>query len=391
MQLHFLKKIKSFLLANVTSSVLMAMSVVFTGRLYTPSQFGDFGVFVSLTTIASSIMFLRFEQCVLNHYKKYSISISQLSALIGLIVIILLYPVLILYGLVGVALCSFFICLNSLYVFFCTRHLKYNEAGWIGLIRVVIMIIVQVMLSDSDLNGLIVGYASSYVITTVPFIITICKVLPKRTTLTALLKRNATYCLYGLPQTLLNTMLNNLVPLFLSAVYNVVIVGYYTMAMRCIQLPHRVIVNAIRGVVTSTYSDKSKSQRKAFFYKSTGLLFLIAVIIFPIGVVSADSIIEISIGTQWLPASSIVAILSIWMFFSFINVPAVSYLSFTKNTKALLKMEVFFGFLKISSGLISWILNLDYLIFIGIFSVASAIHSVYAIFYVHRGFGETSY
>jgi O-antigen/teichoic acid export membrane protein len=125
-------------------------------------------------------------------------------------------------------------------------------------------------------------------------------------------------------------------PTFMLALYfNPEIVGLYSLGTRVVELPSRVVGQAIGQVF---YQDASDAHREGQLAGLAGSMFsgLITIGFWPfllLGVIG-DSLFSIILGEEWRVAGEFVQILCIWRFFVFVEAPILALFNVTERQKA---------------------------------------------------------
>tara|TARA_Y100000588_G_scaffold269311_1_gene284656 strand:- start:2864 stop:4051 length:1188 start_codon:yes stop_codon:yes gene_type:complete len=308
---------------NVVSLPLLAF-------VYEPESFGLLGLYTSYCAVSSALIALRFE------YAISSANNEDLESLLGLVFflsLIFFLPVLFIFylftdGLVislCLALASIFIAFYNAYQAYFVRKGLVNKASSMLVFRVIIMLLIQFAFSKYEM-GLFIGFFFSYIITVFIFSNYIEFYFSSRE-LKYTFDKYISFLKFNFPHTLLNVLGNNLPYSIIEKIYGVEALGYFTMAMKVVQIPHRLISNALRQVISSQFTSSDIKETMKYYRKSTLALLIVSIVIFFPLYLSAGLIFTMFLGEQWTGAGEIVSLLCIWFAFSLCNVPSISLLT----------------------------------------------------------------
>lgn len=190
---------------------------------------------------------------------------------------------------------------------------------------------------------------------------------------------------YSTPQALLNALSQNMPVFLLATYYGAEIVGLYAISLRLLQLPVSLVSQSVRQVFLQQASAASADAQRvpAMFRKLTLSLAAVAIVPAVILAVFGPDIFQAVLGKEWNEAGQYARWMILWLFFLFVNPPAIVLTTVYRMQRMLLIFECAllafrFGALYIGGKYLS---ALDC---IALYSIVGALFNVYLILYVHR-------
>lgn len=151
----------------------------------------------------------------------------------------------------------------------------------------------------------------------------------QRSPMLAALKRFRKFALIDTWGGLINTLSWQLPTLMLSSLFSSTVVGFYGLSNRVITLPLTLIGNAIGQVFFQQAADLRNDSPALIYTIKTVFQILVALSLFPALVltISGKELFIAVFGNHWTEAGIYAQILGIWMFFLFISSPLAVILS----------------------------------------------------------------
>lgn len=138
------------------------------------------------------------------------------------------------------------------------------------------------------------------------------------------------FILYNTPAVLVNTVALQLPVFMIARYFGPEFVGYYVLAIKLIEVPLKIVGNAISQVYYKQAADIFHSAPESLLqlYRQT-VAKLSLIMIFPTVLVMAlaEPIVPLVLGDSWSEVGSIMMYLVVWKFFEFINYPVSSTLT----------------------------------------------------------------
>lgn len=186
---------------------------------------------------------------------------------------------------------------------------------------------------------------------------------------------------YRSPQMLLNAMSQSIPVLLLMSFVGPVAVGYYTIARTALNAPIQLLGKSIGDVfyprITEAYHKGEDMY--GLIKKATLVLAVIGLVPFGIIIFFGPAIFELVFGEGWNVAGTYASWLSLWLFFLFINNPAVRSLPVLKAQKFHLNFTIISLITRISGMLIGFLLFNNEIVAIAIFSITGAVLNIFLI------------
>jgi O-antigen/teichoic acid export membrane protein len=155
-------------------------------------------------------------------------------------------------------------------------------------------------------------------------------------------RRYRDFPLYRAPQALLSTVSRSLPSLLFAALFGPTIAGYYAIAQSVLYLPVSLVAISVGKVLLPRIAAQAHGgdTLRPFILRATMGLALLAAVPFGCAIVFGPTLFMRVFGAQWREAGVFARWLAVWMFFHFINVPAVQSLTFTTSNRLLLVWQV---------------------------------------------------
>jgi O-antigen/teichoic acid export membrane protein len=158
-----------------------------------------------------------------------------------------------------------------------------------------------------------------------------------------LAKRYSDFPFLRAPQVLLNSVSQSLPVVMLAAYYGPTSAGFYSIAIAVLGLPVVLIGNSVMQVFYPRINEAihSGEDAKALIIKATIGLALSGVLPFAVVILVGPTLFGFVFGSEWHIAGTYAQWLSIWLFFQYINKPAVSAIPALRLQRGLLIYELF--------------------------------------------------
>jgi O-antigen/teichoic acid export membrane protein len=351
----FLRKLSMLVGGTIAGQAILVLASPLLTRLFTPAEFGLFGVFAALTSIAAVASALRFEFAIPNvKDDQTAAALAMVAALSSAgLALLLLLPIWLFgdrfamllkspnlvswlwflplavfcFGLSGTlaywSLRRGHIAINAI-----SRTLKFGgQAGGQILLG----------LANGGVFSLIMGYVIGLVASFAHYALRlspsdrslICTQPPKRLGRAA--RENWRYPTFSLPTALLESLCQHTPVLLLVALYDPSIGGFYALAQRVIGMPVRMLSEAasqvFHGELRTTKSNElfHLFLRTLFLFLGLGITFMIP--LFFLG----PWLFSLVFGAPWRDAGAIVQILMPLYFLRFILSPISQLLYFINH------------------------------------------------------------
>lgn len=376
----FLKNIMLLVSGTLLAQIISIVSSPILTRVYTPSDFGEYGVFTSFTSILSVFVCLRYEMAlVIPKEKKQAIAIYVLSLLLCvvnslIVAIVLFFCGVKFYVFLGINANGVWGFLLPIYIFFSgvfsinnywfTREGKFKSLARRQIIYMILIVTIEIVLSFflPKGNGLGMILGATIALTTTSFILIIIFFrdnfhLIKMTTFKDL-KREAfkykEFPLFSSWTAIINTLSFSLPTLMLTFYYSTEVVGCYNLSYKILDLP----ISLVGGAVAQAFYPQLNSAEN--FEKKRQLTIAVFNNLLELGFVplmllsiAAPWIFSAIFGSEWIMTGYYTRLLSLWLLVVFVSSPISNLYVVMKKQKEGLIMNVLmliFRFISLSVG-----------------------------------------
>lgn len=346
---------------SISNIIMYALPIVVTpilSRIYSPSDFGEWGIFSSYVAIITIILFCGFENLIIKADSKELKSILSLCIFIGICTISIAgiiirvgtsYDIFFLQNIPNKKLLILYLIAYFIYTIaynISNRYEQYNTLSLANLIQggsQAILRIIFGLIVLTYINGLILGTTLSLLITGIYIFYTLN--LNFRGTKTSLkdmchiVKKYYKFPLYDAPSSLLSFAAFNLPLIILSYFFDKSSIGCYSIIIQLLLMPMTLIGSSMGRVYYQELSQvetyQEISSKTTMILKITAIISIIPLIAISLG---GDKIIILFLGKQWSTVSTIALCLSLWAFPTILTQPLLPIF------RALNKQEVLLGY-----------------------------------------------
>lgn len=329
--------VRNTLKLSSSNFILVFLPLIVTpilSRVYTPEEFGDWGIFSSVFYIVTAFLFFSYENTIVKTTNEDEIdSLVWLNFIVSQVVIILVYVVFLVGYYANIKFFTTFPCpkllllLLFIYVFhiICTslanRNKQYSSIAIANLIGGICQPLFRILIGVFSLlpYGLIIGNVLSQVVTTVYLALLKKQKLLHgirnfdKETIKYLVVKYKKFPLYDAPARMVEFSLSNIALIILTLFWSKDLLGSYSMVLQFLILPISLIGSAIGNVYYREISEHSinhaevsnitiQAARMTFSLSLLPLLFLI---------LGGDFLLVLFLGEKWQAASPIALCLSI--------------------------------------------------------------------------------
>lgn len=368
------------------------LSLIFApilARLYSPEEFGSYGLILSLIALLSGASTLRYEQAILISENNERKDVLDTVVILNLFMSLLFFLIVMILEFLGYItnLNSIWlmvgIFITSNYNIFRIYNLKVDNISKVtvvDLIKSLILNISQFTLSFSIIKkeGLIVGMIFSLLVPLLLYVkFSVWDIKKAKFSKKVFFKYNK-FAKYSLPEYFINMLSQQLPIYYFYSIYDTYSVGLYVFADKIVRIP-------VQFLSKSVYQVICKEENLSFyqyFIKPTLMLSVVSSIVFiPIAIFGGD-IVRIYLGEKWIDSGILISYLCLWMSFAFIKSPSSAFLTKNMMQKEMFSLELFGMLIKLSTLVISSKYT-DFTITVLCFCVASAITNLMYIVFVY--------
>lgn len=330
---------------TIAQAIPIAISPILT-RIYTPEDFGVLALFISISGIFGSIATARYELAIMLPEKEsdainitaLGISISFFLSLFLLLIVIIFNTYLV--NLIGNPLISvwlyfiplivFFIGVYNALYYFNTRKKYFKNIAGANITKSIIVSSLQLSIKfiKGGAFGLVTGYIVSYFAAILFFLRRLKKEVNFRGTVTPekmkkMARRYIKFPKFSLWATLANTLSTNLLEIFLSTVYSIATLGFYSLSNRVLGLPSALLGDAVGKVFFQKATEEKHKTGKAIntFTSTLKYLVLIGIPAYSILFFVVEDAFAFIFGEEWRIAGIYSRYLVLFYFIRFIMAP----------------------------------------------------------------------
>lgn len=159
----------------------------------------------------------------------------------------------------------------------------------------------------------------------------------------ALAKRHGDFPLLRAPQVLINSVSQSLPVMMLAAFYGTSSAGFYSIALAVLGIPVALIGGSVMQVFYPRINEAIHRGEdvRTLIVKATVGLALSGALPFAVVIIAGPMLFSFVFGSEWRIAGIYAQWLSLWLFFQYINKPAVSAIPALEIQRGLLIYELF--------------------------------------------------
>ncbi len=404
----FLRNILVLMSGTVIAQVITVIVSPILTRLFNPAAFGVFGIYMSIVSIVTAIVTMRYDQALMlpNNNKNAAhlfwaaiFSVIAVSAISLILCLAFFKQIILLLKIeeigMWILLFPFSIFLSGLYLTLTSwfaRQKKFKKDSISQMVRSTAANSAQV--SSGVFNagpvGLIAGNILGDLLSSFTLIFQmrhddkqILKEGLHYHSIKQLGKQYSDFPIYSSTQNFLNAISQNIPVLLLAKFFGPVIVGYYALGVRVLQLPMNFILTSLRQVLFQRASEIHNAQGDTYnlFKKTTLGLFGIAVVPALIIIAFGPFLFGLILGKNWATAGEYARWLIIWLGVGFINPPAILFAQIYRKQKFLFFQDLALLFSRVSTLIIGG-LYFDALGSIIMYSIIGFVFNSFIILYM---------
>lgn len=363
--------------AGISQIIPILASPILT-RVYLPNEFGEYAFFVSVVSLISIFMSLKFDGILISAGKDNRNSLVFFS--LGFSIVLFL-PIMLID--IYIALASLCNVINVIGFSYLISSSRFNFNSTFSIIRAMINTFGAVIFGFLTVSsGQIYAYVLAYSVLSVVFIMLFYRdgvfsncdcSFPIQ-----VLKRKSCYML---PQALLSVMYKN-GPIYILTFFALNnYLGFYSLALKILLMPSLVITSALYSYFYKWYmglsGDTETSFRRCMLKVSVSMFFIYAPIF-----IFGEYLFAVVFGNNWSEAGVLASYLVPWLLLSQIS-GTFSFMFVVHNkVKFQLKFELIYSI--VSLGVLFFLLSIKIDVFYAlvIYSLVSSLFILYQILYI---------
>ncbi|KZZ64472.1 hypothetical protein A3765_12760 [Oleiphilus sp. HI0130] len=332
-------------------------------RIYDPEAFGNFQILLSTVGLFSVISCFRYEMAIVLPKSRSEANAVYTLALLLLVLFTLFVSVLlffvgeVLLSLLGAQVLVPYLHFLVVAIFFSglvqiARYVltKDKRFGELGENRVV---------ESASAQGLKIGlglaspsFLSLFISQLVGYVLSLYLAMRRRSVkvvwshkrLFCVLRKYRKFFLFNTPAVFINTLALQLPVFMIARYFGAEYVAYYVMAVKLIEVPLKVVGNAISQVYYKQAADVFNHGTQALLdlYKSTVLKLALIIALPALGIYFlAEPLVPYLLGESWSQTGQVMSLLILWKFFEFVNYPVSTTLTVLNAQHIDLGLKVF--------------------------------------------------
>jgi O-antigen/teichoic acid export membrane protein len=390
-------------------AIIVLASPVLT-RIYSPSDFGILAIYISIVSIASVIISLRYESAIVlpkDEEKALDLVLLSLGIAFGFSLLLLLIAVVFnkpVTTLVDAPEFSFFLYLIPLSTFFYgsfqtlsfyhTRRQNFNQLAFSNTLKGFGTTGTQIsygLVLPPNALGLILGQIAGNALATFSLFHKFYRTILNRVrsdlpkNLKSVLIEYKLFPLFTSSTTFVNAIAQNMPALLLALLFSPKIAGFYAVSARVMMVPIALVGNSVRQVFYQRASELYNQGNSIFhlFKKMTINLTLIGILPTVIILIFGEVIFGMVLGGTWAEAGIYASIIALWQYLGFLNRPSVASLLILRLNHVQLIMDSIAVVLRLSALLVGALIFEDIYIALGLFTFVGIIFNLSLIAYVY--------
>lgn len=334
---HVAKNVMKMMTGTMIGQVISIVMVPIASRLYGAGLYGELAVFTSASSICTSVLgfglapAIMVEKSDYQSMQTYKLAVNLTNILVAIVALIaiLLSPVIqfiqtsLPYWVMVVMLAFYVMTTNQINMLYSwlNRKGRYNVLLFNPIIAPLVNngLVIILGLTGFKNVGLFVGLIVSQLVTLIHMFRKMDKIDYKlrKTDIKEIIQRNKDFILFQYPATMMNTVVGNLPVQILSACFGNVVVGYYSMAMKLLNIPSNIISTSMSRVYfrEATNVHHSGGNARAYTLKLCRLVMTIYLIPIVGILVLGNWAIPFFLGADWVPSVDYIKIMAIWNLF----------------------------------------------------------------------------
>ncbi len=389
----------------IAQAIPIAISPILT-RLYAPEDFGVFALFISISSIAGSIINGRYELAIMLPKKdEDAINIFVLGFIITVFISLFLFFIIIIFhdnlvellGNKGIGVWLYFVPLSIFFTglynilnYFYIRKKYYKDIASATIMKSITTAVVQISIGflKSGDSGLVSGQLTSQIVANVKLFKNITKekeLMQKisKIKIIALAKRYKNFPKFSMPAVLANSLSYHLTNILISSFYAISTLGFYSLSQKLLGMPSSFIGNSIGQVYfqQATIEKQETGSSIETFRSTLRKLFLISFPFFLILYFIVEDLFAFVFGEEWRVAGVYAKLLIPFFCISFVSSPLAITLTIYERQKSSFVINIILIISSVGVILLCHYMNTNFEKFLEIFSIIMSINYLSFIFY----------
>ncbi|MFW2601003.1 oligosaccharide flippase family protein [Aliarcobacter butzleri] len=403
---EYLRNILTLILGTGIAQLIPILILPVLTRLYTPSDFGVFGVFIGVTSILGIVASAKYDVAIMQPISDYDADqVFKLSIFISSTIVCFLYIVLFLFSNILKGTTDYYevfylipitvliISFNSSFTFLLNRKKHYNQMSKNKILQSILIGVISLTFGYIDFGymGLIIGYVVGNLFVTLLLYFKYWKDIEKanRISILNMARVYNHYPLFGLPSSISNTMASQIPIILIGKIFNESISGFYYLVDKILSAPISLLAVSI-GSVFRQHGQEEKNtigNYNKIYILTLKKLIMMGLPIFTIIGVFGKEIFSFAFGVEWIEVGLYAQILAPMFFLKFIISPLLFSFHISNKLEIDLVGQIIYVLSIFCAIFIGYLLS-DALVTIILISIAGSLFYL-SFFYITYNYSKT--
>lgn len=398
----FLKNVLTLLTGTVVAQALPLLAAPILSRIYTPEEFGVYGVFIALLALFAVASSLRYDfataQAESDVDAKNLYSLSTAISLVFALGFLLTSFANLKFNffdeyldsknLLLVSLGGFLLCNIQLTTYYLNRRDKFKITSFLKVAQSILAVVVMIASSyfTTSFNGLVLGHvAGQFVFLSALFYFLKSEGVASYSELKNVLIKYKKYPINGAPGAIFNTVFLQLPLFYIKASFDAVFAGYYTVINRYLAGPLSLVSVSLSQVLMKEMISKDFKSLYLMCQRIVLVNIFIAIVFYLFFVIFGEFLVVVILGDAWEDMYKYLLILLISVCVRFAVSPLSVILTKQYNIHLAFQWQIF-GFWALMGFLfISDYQNLSFYKFLIFYVSLDALLYLFYLFQIKRG------
>lgn len=376
---QYKKNVLIMIIGRTIAQVIPILLTPLLTRIYSPSDFGIFGVFATVVSIVAMVSNGRYcLSIVLPKDDEKAKRLFLLSSFLSILTTVVFTVVLIIWGEEFFSLLNatslkqyvWIIVFNILFValyedlyYYALRIKAFKLLTTNIIIQALVLISTRLVFGYLGYTGIglifsyLLGYAISYVLMIVRLKMPVYGLIKefKIDVYWQLMKEYYKFPKYSLLADTLSVTANMSPSIFLNKIFGSITTGYYSMTDKILGSPIWLVTSAVGDVFRQEAAEQFRTKGSCFviFKKTVKTIFLVGIIPFGLLFIFSPYVIPFLLGAEWEPVGNYIRIFSIMYFIRFIVRPVSFVIYITRKQN----VNVIFQIINLASIVLAFVIG----------------------------------
>ena len=388
----FVKNVLILLTGTGLGQLIPIMLSPILTRIYSPIDFGGFGLYLAYASILSVFANGRYDFSIIEpKLEKVAEMLMYIGVYLTVLFSFFLFFLIIFLPYVGINIVAllkignwiyflpisvFSISMNSIFSFWLNRKKMYQEMSFNRVLNSGSVSGLSFFLGVNKFltGGLILGHILGQFFAVLLLLTKIFNISKLRNLkfvkVKAVMYLYIQYPRFLIPGTLASEISTNAPIILITALFSSSVTGFFTFANRIVNLPISFIGNAIGEVYRQEASEEYiiNGNCKKLYLQTLLKLFYVSIIPSLTLFIFGESLFSFVFGTNWAGAGKIAEYFSFLIFFQFLSTPMAFTIVFNKSQKSDMILQFFRAFFSIISIFVGYKMD-DYLISVLLYTI----------------------